>query len=156
MPDAFCKFFIDKVSKIRIELDSLSSNVSSPDSAPVFCDSIFSAFRPVSEEEVGKIIRLSKPTTCLLDPIPTPLLVECLDQLLPSITNIINQSLTSGVFPSLFKVAVVKPLLKKSSLDRNNLKNYRPVSNLAFFIKNLRESCFGPNFRSSKFQQSFT
>ena len=31
-----------------------------------------------------------------------------------------------------FKMANVSPLLKKPSLERNELKNYRPVSNLAF------------------------
>ncbi|KAK7108418.1 hypothetical protein V1264_016162 [Littorina saxatilis] len=33
------------------------------------------------------------------------------------------------------KQALVKPLIKKSSLDRNDLKNYRPVSNLSFLSK---------------------
>jgi hypothetical protein len=51
----------------------------------------------------------------------------------------VNDSLTSGVVPSLFKIAVVKPLLKKPSLDQNNLKNYRPVSNLPFLSKILEK-----------------
>ena len=72
-------------------------------------------------------------------PIPTPLLLECLDVLLPSITQIINDSLQSGVVPSLFKSAIVKPLLKKPTLDQNNLKNYRPVSNLMFLSKVLEK-----------------
>ena len=38
----------------------------------------------------------------------------------------------SGVFPSVFKEAIVKPLLKKPSLDPNSLKNYRPISSLSF------------------------
>ena len=38
-------------------------------------------------------------------------------------------------FPSQFKSAVVKPLLKKATLDSENLKNYRPVSNLTFVSK---------------------
>jgi hypothetical protein len=39
------------------------------------------------------------------------------------------------MFPSAFKHALVKPLLKKSSLDPNVQKNYRPISNLAFVSK---------------------
>ena len=50
-------------------------------------------------------------------------------------TEVINRSLTSGVFPQAHKAAIVKPLLKKPSLDHNNLKNYRPVSNLSFVSK---------------------
>ena len=60
---------------------------------------------------------------------------ECLDVLLPYITKIYNDSLASGTFPSNFKDSLVIPLLKKPSLDCNNLKNYRPVSNLSFISK---------------------
>ena len=73
--------------------------------------------------------------TCSLGPTPTFLFVECLDQLLPAVTAIINKSLQTGVFPSVFKEAIVIPLLKKTSLDPNNLKNYRPISNLSFLSK---------------------
>ena len=54
---------------------------------------------------------------------------------MPCITSIVNESLASGSFPSIFKTALVKPLLKKASLDRDELKNYRPVSNLSFLSK---------------------
>ena len=75
----------------------------------------------------------------LLDPMPTHLLFEHLETMIPTITNIFNQSLASGIFPSEFKTAVVKPLLKKSGLDPDNLKNYRPVSNLPFLSKVLEK-----------------
>ena len=39
------------------------------------------------------------------------------------------------MFPYAFKTAHVKPLLKKSSSDKNDLKNYTPVSNLSFISK---------------------
>ena len=54
------------------------------------------------------------------------LFVECLDELLPTATHIINSPLVSGVVPPEFKTAIVKPLLKKPSLDRNNLKKLSP------------------------------
>ena len=38
-------------------------------------------------------------------------------------------------FPNDFKNAIVKPLLKKPSLDKDELKNYMPVSNLHFISK---------------------
>ena len=62
-----------------------------------------------------------------------------LDMLLPAITDIINHSLASGVVPALMKHALVTPLLKKQSLDPNNAKNYRPVSNLSFLSKVLEK-----------------
>ena len=70
--------------------------------------------------------------TCNLDPIPTTLLKSCIDSLIVPITNIVNKSLKEGVFPSAFKTAHMIPLLKKPSSDKNDLKNYRPVSNLSF------------------------
>ena len=76
---------------------------------------------------------------CSLDLLLTSLFVECLEQLLPSVTVVINQSLQTGVFPSVFKKAIVKPLLKKPSLDPNSLKNYRPISNLSFLSKKATE-----------------
>ena len=71
----------------------------------------------------------------MLDPWPTFLLKECLDILLPSITKLVNCSLTEGAVPAGFKKAIVSPLIKKSSLPPDELKNYRPVSGLNFISK---------------------
>ena len=73
--------------------------------------------------------------SCDLDPIPSPLFLGCLDKLTPVITDIINTSLISGVVPQCFKLALMKPLLKKSNLDPELLKNYHLVSNLPFLSK---------------------
>ena len=59
---------------------------------------------------------------------PTPLVVNCIDSLLPVITKIINLSLSTGYFSDEWKCAIVNPLLKKPGLDLI-FKNYRPVSN---------------------------
>ena len=67
------------------------------------------------------------------------LLLECLDTVLPTMTSIINDSLKSGDFPSIYKSAMVTPLLKKPSLDPSDIKNYRPVSNLSFMSKILEK-----------------
>ena len=93
-----------------------------------------SCFRPATEDEIKKIIMFSSNGTCNIDPIPTTLLKACIDSLIVPITNIVNKSLKEGVFPSDFKTAHVI-LLKKPYLDKNDLKNYRPVSNLSFISK---------------------
>lgn len=57
-------------------------------------------------------------------------------ELAPTITNIINGCLTSRIFTSSFKSALVQPLIKKPTLDPDILLcNYRPVSNLPFISK---------------------
>lgn len=78
-------------------------------------------------------------TSCELDPVPASVFSQCLPQLLPVITDIVNTSLQTGSFPSAFKTAIVRPLLKKHNLDPNNLSNYRPVSNLSFISKLLEK-----------------
>jgi len=55
----------------------------------------------------------------------------------PSIAVLFKLSLTTGCFPTEFKEAVVRPRLKKTGLDANERKNYRPVSNLSFLSKRL-------------------
>ena len=77
-----------------------------------------------------KIIMASKPSSCILDPIPTKLLKELHPVLGPTMLNIINGSLSTG--------CVIKPLLKKPNLDRGNIKNYRPISTLPF-LSNILE-----------------
>ena len=93
-------------------------------------------FEPATDEFVLKIINSASAKSCELDPIPTTLLYENLDILL---LTIINTSLTTGIVPHDLKTAVVKPLLKKPLLDKNLLKNYRPISNLPFLSKILEK-----------------
>ena len=131
LADTFASFFTNKISKIRDTFSASGSFNDTPDYVPP----TFNTFKPVTEDEVRKCINESPTKSCLLDPIPTFLLRDCLDILLPSITKLVNYSLSDGSFPSAFKRAVVTPLIKKASLPKNDLKNYRPVSGLCFLSK---------------------
>ena len=96
--------------------------------------SCFLEFDLLSESEVFDLIRASSKKSCPLDPIPTKLLTEYVDVLLPPITKIINLSLDSGHFPRTWRCALVRPLLKKDGLPPV-FKNFTPVGNLAFISK---------------------
>ena len=85
--------------------------------------------------DVSKFIKEGNSKSCALDPIPTSLVKKTLPVLLPVIHSIVNKSLQESTMPSLLKRALVKPLIKKPSLDKENLKNYRPVSNLPYIGK---------------------
>ena len=61
------------------------------------------------------------------------------NDLVPLVTAIINVSLSTSRVPKQFKQAVVIPLLKKPGLDTNDLKHFRPVSNLPFTSKVLEK-----------------
>ena len=118
-------------------------------------------FSSVSEDQVAKIIKNSPSKSSWLDPWPTFLVIEFLDILITPITSVINASLREGSCPKFFKLAHVTPLIKKSTLDREVLKNYRPVSNLNFVSKilervvssqllsHLDESCLLTGFQSA-------
>ena len=82
---------------------------------------------PVTPEELLKIIRQLPAKSRALNPMPTSLLMEHRDVLLPAISRIVNLSLTSGVVPAQLKVGHVALLLKKSSLNPDDGKNFRPV-----------------------------
>ena len=74
-------------------------------------------------------------TTCKLDPFCTSIIMQHSPYFIHVYVHIINLCLSSGNFPTRFKSAVVKPLIKKPTLDCEALKNYRPISNLPFLSK---------------------
>jgi len=55
--------------------------------------------------------------------------------LVPTITNIVNMSLSSGNFHHTLKESFISPLFKKPTLDKDELSNYRPISNLSLISK---------------------
>ena len=92
-----------------------------------------SSFNAVLQDEIRKLIGKAKPTTCVLDTIPTKLVKAHQDVFLPLVTMLINLSLSTGVFPKTWKRTIVRPLLKKLGLV-TVFKNYRLVSNLNFIL----------------------
>ena len=62
--------------------------------------------------------------------------------LITSITHMVNLSIGQGEFPNKFKTAVVRPLLKKPDLPKDDLGSYRPVSNLLFLSKVIERIVF--------------
>ena len=89
----------------------------------------------VSADEVRHLVLRAPCKSSDLDPIPTSLVKDSIDILNTPITSTTNLSLTEGSFPSHFNSAHVSPLLKKPSLNKDSMKNYRPVSNLSFLSK---------------------
>ena len=104
-------------------------------------DSHLDIFDDVTEDEVKSLIFKSPSKHCDLYPLPTMLLKNCIDELIPHITHILNVSLQTGSVPDCFKYALVNPLIKKTGLDCQILStcNYRPVSNLLFLSKILEK-----------------
>ena len=70
-------------------------------------------FTPMTASEVKTIIMAMKSKPCKIDQIPTHIFKQLLPSMLPIVTKIVNLSLSKGEFCHMWKVAVVRPLLKK-------------------------------------------
>jgi len=104
-------------------------------SIPTTASATLAVFRPCAQADIRRIIMKSPVKSCSPDPVPTFLVREFIDVLLPYLTAMVNASLKQGRLPESQKHAIVTPLLKKPGLDTAELVNYRPVSNLTFMSK---------------------
>ena len=102
-------FFMDKIQKIR---DNLTGNPTYQPTKKI--TSRFAEFRPFYQTEVKKIILSVKSKSCELDALPTRLLKDCIEDILPTITNLVNISLWDGAFASGWKTSIIRPSFKKA------------------------------------------
>ena len=100
-------------------------------------------FTPITKEEVVKLLRELPDKTYNIDPVLSHVIKRQADTLAPFIALVFNKSMTNGVFPDAFKNTTITPLRKKIGLDINDLKNFRPVSNLSFLLKILKKVVHG-------------
>ena len=93
----------------------------------------------VSEYEVEKVImNLKNSNATGHDDINTIALKKLVPSILTSLTYIINLSLHQGIFPQIWKLAKVMPLYKSSG-DKTEMKNYRPIALLPVMSKVLEK-----------------
>ena len=134
------QYFTKKIGTIRSQLNFDNIDPDGPPLYPV-TSSQFLSFEPLSEDDVRKLISELGKKSCLLDPMLTPIMLECLDVLLPVITTVINLSLESSQFPDICKEAIGYPLLKKAGLD-TGFSNLHLISNLSFISKLTERAVF--------------
>ncbi len=134
LADDFLNYFIEKIEKIRLKFhpgicdDNVISDTDVKDK--------LSAFEVATTDEIKQIV-LSYGVKCSPDdPIPSVLLKTNLDFFIPIWTRLVNISLAEGSMECM-KSAVLLPLIKEldEMIDKDNMKNYRPVSNLLFIGK---------------------
>jgi len=94
----------------------------------------------LTTDEVHTLIGAALCKTCQLDPVPIWLVKDMRGLLSPCIVLLFNKSLATGCFPSVFKNAVVRPLLKKMELDDSQLKNYIGQCQTYHFLQVIGES----------------
>lgn len=129
----FRSYFSDKVNKIRA---SITHSVPESQCSSTNDISLLFIFEPATAEELKEITSSFKVKCSPDDPVPAYLLKENIDIFIPYWLEIVNLSLDVGSMECL-KSAVILPLIKAlgSLVDKDNFKNYRPVSNLLFLSK---------------------
>ena len=124
LANRFANFSVDKIQKIRDDLDSY------PLYDPPVCDMTFDmdAFYEIDENMV-KSDHQTTNKNCELDVIPTYILKDNIEKFLPTVMKKVILSLGEGKFDQSWKMVLLRPLLQKKGLDLIN-SNYHPISNL--------------------------
>ena len=90
------------------------------------------------ESEIVTIIKQLKNNKCSLLEIPNHIYKSVADIIAPTLRDLINVSVRTGIFPDLLKTARVVPIHKSGS--KQSMKNYRPISVLPTFSKIFEKS----------------
>ncbi|KAI4880616.1 hypothetical protein NFI96_021162, partial [Prochilodus magdalenae] len=138
-PEDFVTFFEEKVNKICQSFSPIPVPAPPSISPHPLATNSLTCFSSLSSDDILQLLESSNPTTCPLDPIPSPLLRSISLDLLPFISSLINSSLSSGCVPQAFKTARVVPILKKPLLDSSDVSSYRPNQ-----LQDINQSGFKP------------
>ena len=96
-------------------------------------------FEPISVENIeNQMQALQKNKAIGCDRISAKLLKDAAPVIAPSLAILFNRSLTSGFFPSSWKIGRVTALYKQG--DRMNVNNYRPITILPIISKLLERA----------------
>ena len=95
----------------------------------------FTTFIPASESEISKILFNCPNKQCDSDPIPTWLVISCASVLIPTITNIVNLSLSSGQFHPILKEAVISPSSRNLLWTITNSRIITPFQIFLSYLK---------------------
>ena len=132
LANSFLQYFTEKIEKIRATF---------PKDDPIVVEmprpggKLFE-FEPTTEEEIRNIVMTYGVKCSPEDPAPTDILKLNLELYIPIWTKLVNLSLGEGSMECL-KNGVLVPLIKQLELiaDKENKKNFRPVTNLQFIGK---------------------
>ena len=133
----FNDFFIGKIQSIRNEIEENAVNHSMQSQSPPLAHE-FKLMR-VSGSTIENTIQSLSTKTGSLDPLPTYVRKNHVNFLSSVIANIVNQSLSTGEFPSPLKLSHFRPRPKKDNLDKEIFKNYRPVANIPFLSRGIEK-----------------
>ena len=127
----FNHYYVTKVEDLRKSIPVETDEIVQMER---FTGEKLSQFDLTNDEEIKDILKESGIKTSPEDPIPAKIIKSVVEELVPTLTKLVNKSLSEGSMDEV-KLSVIDPLLKKIDLDAEVRKNYRPVNNNVFFSK---------------------
>ena len=125
----------NSIQKIKTLAEQCNYDLTNPSFVPrIYTQTQQFSFKEVECKEIEKVIS-SMPSGKAPgnDRITARILNCCLSSIAPTLTTIINASLTSGTFPLIWKTAEVTPIFKQG--DHEKPENNRPISLLPISSK---------------------
>ena len=130
--NTFSDFFVEKlrlIAKTIVDRLAVSDIIGLPTAVAMTPPVVMNNFDNVTVDEVIGVIKSIPLKMSPVDFVPTFLLKQCSDVFATLICRLANLSFSEGVFPDIFKVGQVTPLLKKPGAATNDPANYRPITN---------------------------
>ena len=131
LANQFNNFYSSKVRQIR---NKIPLSASKNNFRKRFDGMVMESLEPTTVEELRDILKDMGIKTSAQDPLPGSLCKDIIDDLLPYFCELVNKSMLTGSVEGV-KDSVIIPLLKKSGIDPDLLKNYRPVTNEVYISK---------------------
>ena len=117
----FGRLFIQKIDVIRSKLDVMHSSLNQSDHTirssnqeHSYAGTPFTNFQPILCEGIKNLVLNAPNKACDNDPIPTKIVTDCINELLPTISNMVYLLLSSGHFPDIWKDGLSETKVKES------------------------------------------
>ena len=121
-------FFRNKVLNIKnIIAARLDVQSDACETDPTHSGEKFENFENTTPDEVRNMINAMKSKYSPVDVIPSSIIKLCPDIFGAIISRLANMSFDQCTFPTSYKSAQIRPLLKKPCLDPNDPVSYRPI-----------------------------
>ena len=131
--DRFNEFFSSVGSRIAADLrDDVKAGLAPR--PPIVISAAFQ-LQPATLPELARAVRRMNSSGAVgLDGVPLSAVKRCFEVIGPHLLRLVNVSLTTGVFPEVWKTAEVVPILKPHG-DFNDPSSHRPISLLSHLSK---------------------
>lgn len=143
LANKFNDYFSNKIENIRKKIHEDQANLTNKPTSSleeVEPNCTFASFTIINLQDLKRMIKEMSSKFNPDDPVPTSIFKQCLEVLGPIVLTIINKSLKESTFPLMLKKASMRPLIKNRNGDKEDLKNYRPISNTPFLAKLLEKA----------------